>query len=142
MIALKKWTVIHFIKIDTQGTDFECLISAGEYLQNILSGVIEVPYTIDDALYQQSMDLNSAIRELERNNFVIARVVPNGGGECNLFFYKKDFGIENYLKLERDLHFSESVILKIDPGFTYRDLVRKLYEKSINRIRNILANSN
>lgn len=53
------------------------------------------------------------IEILDRIGFVLMRVVPNGGGECNAFFRNSCITIEEYFQIEADLNFEKAPTLKI-----------------------------
>lgn len=80
---------IDYIHIDAQGSDLDVLRSAGKYISNIQSGVLETCYSLEKSIYsEQRDDLNAVKSWLESNGFVIERVVPNDptGCECNVYF--------------------------------------------------------
>ena len=106
-------TKVDFIKIDTQGMDIEVLLSAGTELSNIFSCALEFPYSTETAIYSNENSLLEGIEILERIGFMLMRVVPNGGGECNAFFRNSCITIEEYFQIEADLNFEKAPTLKI-----------------------------
>lgn len=104
---------IEFIKIDAQGLDFEILKSAGNAVSKINALCVETAYQQSLALYTGELGLAKLLAWLDKHNFTVVRIVPNGGGEANVFAYRNEFGLENYLKLEHDLEFSKIECLKI-----------------------------
>jgi FkbM family methyltransferase len=109
-LKLKK---IDFLKIDTQGIDLEVLESAGRFINKINAVVLEFPYYKKSQLYKDEILLVDAINRLSELNFVPARVIPNGAGECNLFAFREGFGLEAYWDLENRLNLSLAPVLKI-----------------------------
>jgi hypothetical protein len=104
---------VDFIKIDTQGNDLEVFLSAGTFLEVISAAVLEFPYTDESAIYEKEINLVSALAELAKVNFYPVRIVPNGGGECNVFVRNGNFDIESYFSLEKFLDFENAPTLKI-----------------------------
>jgi hypothetical protein len=49
-----------------------------------MSCVLEVPYTKKFSIYQHESDLVETVNVMAINGFFPIRVVPNGGGECNV----------------------------------------------------------
>jgi FkbM family methyltransferase len=112
MIELKLHK-IDFLKIDTQGIDLEVLESAGRFINKINAVVLEFPYHKKTQLYKDEVLLLEAINALSNLNFVPVRIIPNGAGECNLFAFREDFGLEAYWELEKRLNLSSAPVLKI-----------------------------
>jgi len=104
---------IDFLKIDTQGTDLEVLTSAGKEISKIMSCVLEFPYFGKSAIYSNETDLLQGIEILKKYNFFPVRIVPNGAGECNVFFLNSLYTLEEYFRLESDLQFQNAPTLKI-----------------------------
>ncbi len=104
---------VDFIKIDTQGTDLEVLLSAGSDISKILSCALEFPFSTENAIYSNEKSLLDGIEILAALGFVLMRVVPNGGGECNAFFRNSCVTIEEYFQIEADLNFAKAPTLKI-----------------------------
>lgn len=123
-------TRVDFIKIDTQGTDLEVLLSAGMQISKILSCVLEFPYSTENAIYSNENSLLEGIEILDRHGFVVMRVVPNGGGECNVFFLNSRITIEEYFQIEAELDFGRAPTLKIgrhDPLINLNKSQKYLY---------------
>jgi FkbM family methyltransferase len=104
---------VDFIKIDTQGTDLEVLLSASAEISNILSCALEFPYSTENAIYSNEKSLLEGIEILGGLGFVLMRVVPNGGGECNAFFRNSSITLEEYFQIEAELNFEKAPTLKI-----------------------------
>ena len=104
---------VDFLKIDTQGTDLEVLLSAGKEIHKIKSCVLEFPYTKESAIYSNEKDIIEGIEILQKLNFIPVRIVPNGSGECNAFFRNSNFSIEEYFEMEEVLGFDRAPTLKI-----------------------------
>lgn len=113
---------VDFLKIDTQGTDLEVLMSAGRYLKRVKALVIECPYTNQSAIYTNETELRQAITILGDQGFVPVRIVPNGGGECNVFFMNSIWGIQEYFSIELDLGLEKAPTLKIGKHNPYVSL--------------------
>lgn len=91
---LDKWQPrsIKFIKIDAQGLDINVLDSLGPYLGITEAGMLEVPATNRNALYEgESHDLSSALRHLESLGFDPYAIKPNdhAANEYNIFFCRR-----------------------------------------------------
>tara|TARA_X000000368_G_scaffold164760_1_gene129943 strand:- start:651 stop:1415 length:765 start_codon:yes stop_codon:yes gene_type:complete len=115
---------IDFLKIDTQGLDLEVFLSAKNYINIINSAVLEFPYDSQSSLYDDETTLIEALEILEKKGFYPVRIVPNGGGECNLFIYNKNFGIDAYFKLEDLLDLKKAPTLKIKLENIYLDKIK------------------
>lgn len=113
---------IDFLKIDTQGSDLEVFLSAGDFLPKISSAVLEFPYTKDSSLYEEEPDIIQAIQRLSDVNFFPVRIVPNGAGECNLFVRNGSFSVESYFQLEKMLELEIAPTLKIGDYHPYQRL--------------------
>jgi FkbM family methyltransferase len=105
---------IDFIKIDTQGTDLQVLKSAGVHISKIMSCVLEFPYTSMGALYESETNLVEGLAEMNKLGFIPLRIVPNGGGECNVFFLNTEYSLQEYFVLEKELNFAKAPVLKLD----------------------------
>lgn len=105
---------IDFLKIDTQGSDFEVLESAGDRIDDIHAAVLEFPYRKDSALYSGEIEVAEALSRLSKLGFSPIRVVPNGAGECNVFVTNKNFSINSYFDLEKKLKLRSAPTLKIE----------------------------
>lgn len=114
---------ISFLKIDAQGEDFNTFLSSGNKSDIINSFVIEVAYEHELSLYENEEKYQAIIHKLFELNFIPVRVVPNGGGECNVFFYNKNFGLENYFDLERKYDFRNAPTLKLNNFSIYNSQV-------------------
>ena len=83
-------TVIDFLHIDAQGVDLEVLLSAGKYIKNIQSGVLETVIDTVKSIYvgQETNSLSNVQKELEAHGFTVNNVVSNDPTECeyNVFF--------------------------------------------------------
>jgi FkbM family methyltransferase len=106
---------IDFLKIDSQGMDLEVLESAGRRLRDIKAVVLEVPYSKETALYESETDLSFALDRVKLLGFTPVRLVPNGGGECNLFLRNNSFTVSDYFEMEKELGLEKAPTLKIGP---------------------------
>ena len=129
-----KITKVDFLKIDTQGTDLKVLLSAGKDIKKIMSCALEAPYSKKLSIYQNENDVVETINVLAREGFFPIRVVPNGGGECNVFFLNSQFSIDDYFQLETELEFNRAPCLKI--GKHLPMINSNFFEKLIYNIRN------
>lgn len=128
---------IDFLKIDTQGTDLEVLESAGRNIGHIKSLVMEVPYSAESALYESETHLTIALERLRSLGFSPVRLVPNGGGECNLFLRNENFSVSDYFQIEKELRLEKAPTLKIGPHAVEPRLA-KLIHKLAGRVYKIL----
>lgn len=64
-------------------------------------------------MYQNESDLVNTVNVMAINGFFPIRVVPNGGGECNVFFLNSEFSVDDYFQLENELEFNRAPCLKI-----------------------------
>jgi len=125
-------TNISFLKIDAQGEDLNVILSSGDRIGIINSFVIEVAYEDTLSLYENEEKYQETINKLFDSGFIPVRIVPNGGGECNIFFYNKNFGLEKYFELERKYDFRNAPTLKLNhfsvygSNVTMRDLLSGL----------------
>jgi hypothetical protein len=99
--------LIDFIKIDIQGMDMSALKSLGEFwLDRCQAGMLEASATNLNYLYEgDTLDLRSALNELEILGFSTYRVEPNDEGfrEYNIYFFKKELDLKSHLaKLDLD----------------------------------------
>lgn len=137
-IRVQKLERIDFIKIDAQGLDFKILKSAGDAISKINALCVEIAYQESLALYSDELGLAELVAWLDNHNFTVVRVIPNGGGEANVFAYRNEFGLENYLKMESDLEFSKIACLKIgDSRYSFIQILRRrfwFFERRVNRI--------
>jgi len=108
-----KIAVIDFLKIDTQGTDVDVLLSAGPEIKRIMACVLELPYSKDSAIYADEISLSQGIDTLKEYGFTPMRIVPNSYGECNVFFRSSICSITEYFQIEEDLHLGKAPTLKI-----------------------------
>lgn len=106
---------VDFLKIDTQGSDLSVLRSAGSEISKIMSVVVELPYSKAVQLYDGEEDVLEGIKILAGLGFSPVRLVPNGGGECNVFFLSQKYSIEEYFQMELELGFERAPVLKIGP---------------------------
>ena len=104
---------VDFLKIDTQGTDIDILMSAGKFIEYVKAVCVEVSYESSLSLYENELCLADAISILAKLGFVAAWVVPNGGGEVNIVAYNSRHGLLKYLDLEEALRLKEAPCLKI-----------------------------
>ncbi len=129
---------IDFLKIDTQGLDLDVLESAGQKITRIKAAVLEVPYSVETALYKSETDLSVALEKVKLLGFSPVRIVPNGGGECNLFLRHRSFSVADYFEMERELGFAQAPTLKIGPHNPY---AKKPWPvRSIYRVADALYN--
>ncbi|HIV70897.1 MAG TPA: FkbM family methyltransferase [Candidatus Aquabacterium excrementipullorum] len=100
---------IKFIKIDAQGLDIHVLESLGSFLAITEGGMLEVPATHRNALYEgEADDLHSALTYLSGKGFEVYAVKPNdhAANEYNIFFCRKGLDpvhLEDSLQL-RGIH--------------------------------------
>jgi FkbM family methyltransferase len=139
LMSDNKITKVDFLKIDTQGTDLEVFLSAGKDTKKIMSCVLEVPYTKKFSIYQHESDLVETVNVMAINGFFPIRVVPNGGGECNLFFLNSEFSVDDYFQLENELEFNRAPCLKI--GKHQPMINSNFFEKLIYALRRLCRKS-
>ena len=113
LILENKITKIDFLKIDTQGTDLDVLLSAGSEIKRIIACVLELPYTKESAIYADEKSLSQGIDILKEYGFTPMRIVPNSYGECNVFFRNSTCSSKEYFQIEEDLHLGKAPTLKI-----------------------------
>lgn len=132
---------VHFLKIDAQGLDLEVLRSARQCIDTIQSVVLEFPYDKKSALYKDESALIEGLLEANKLGFLPARVVPNGGGECNVFLYNEKHGLNNFLEIERQLKLFDAPTLKLN--YKYGKKIRKWIPHRIsikfNKARKIIG---
>jgi FkbM family methyltransferase len=95
---------VHFLKIDTQGTD---ILILNQFLKNctVHAGVIETDIGINDfkvRYLDTDNDINSLIKLLQEHNYKIVKLLPNNSkiDELNIFFSKsQEFFDEISVKL-------------------------------------------
>lgn len=118
---------IKFIKIDAQGLDIDVLDSLGPYLEITEAGMLEVPATSHNALYEgENHDLGSALSHLARYGFEPYAVKPNdhAANEYNIFFCKKGMTaveIESTLRL-RGIHLYDGKHYWHNPSNRWEDI--------------------
>ncbi|EOG9062967.1 FkbM family methyltransferase [Vibrio fluvialis] len=94
---------IKFIKIDAQGLDLQVLMSSGDYIDYIDSGMLEVSVTTSLGLYDGEIyDLRAALNWLDENGFEAYALKPNdpASNEFNLYFNRKGL---DYKVIESEL---------------------------------------
>ena len=109
------WDRVDFLKIDVQGTDLAVFLSAGTEMSKIVSCVLEFPYLSSSAIYSGEKNLTEGIEILSLYGFIPVRIVPNGAGECNVFFLNSNYSLEEYFQVEELLQFVKAPTLKIGP---------------------------
>ncbi|MDP9096816.1 MAG: FkbM family methyltransferase [Pseudomonadota bacterium] len=98
---------IRFVKIDVQGRDIQALRSFGRHLERVDGGMLEIPGTLANRLYEAEIfDLGTAIAEVRGMGFEVHAVKPNdpAGNEYNLFFHRRGSDwrhMEEHLGLRR-----------------------------------------
>lgn len=95
--------VVEFCKIDVQGLDLQVLESAGEYLDRIRAGVLEVPTVARARLYAEERDtLHTALDFLASHGFEVYALKPNDPAcnEMNVYFVRTG---EDFRALEAEL---------------------------------------
>jgi len=100
----KKINKIRFIKIDAQGVDLNVLESLGSYLEITDAGMLEVPGTLENNLYNgETADLKITLNTITRFGFRIYAIKPNdhAANEFNIFFCKENIC---WKKMEEDLN--------------------------------------
>ncbi|USH03261.1 FkbM family methyltransferase [Grimontia kaedaensis] len=88
---------VGFIKIDAQGLDLEVLISAGDFIEYIDSGMMEVSVDTQLGLYKnEKNDLMSILNWLKGHGFKAYKLKPNdhASNEFNLYFCKNGMDSE------------------------------------------------
>ena len=109
------------LKVDTQGSDLEVVESLGEYLSHTQIIIVEVPYSVKTGLYKSNVDLKVALSWFQEQGFLPVRIVPNGGGECNLIVINSAIlSIEEYFILEAELGLDTAPTIKIG---AHRDML-------------------
>lgn len=97
VITLKKFIEennikkIDYLHIDAQGQDLEVLMGLEEYIDIVRSGVVEMPSSHTNKLYEtQKYIVDDAIDFLRKHNFIITDIKANDpqGNEINIFFSK------------------------------------------------------
>jgi FkbM family methyltransferase len=106
---------IDFLKIDTQGTDLDVLESAGDKISAIKAVVMEFPYSADSALYESETHLRIALERVQSLGFSPVRIIPNGGGECNVFLRNTSLSLSDYFQIEDEMGLEKAPTLKIGP---------------------------
>lgn len=104
---------IDFLKIDTQGTDLGVLESAGSKISAIKALVLELPYSAESALYESETHLKTALELVQSLGFSPMRIIPNGGGECNLFLRNENLSFSEYFQIEEEMRLEKAPTLKI-----------------------------
>lgn len=104
---------IDFLKIDTQGTDLDVLESAGRKISAIKALVMELPYSAESALYESETHLKIALERVQSLGFSPMRIIPNGGGECNLFLRNVSLAFSDYFQIEEEMRLESAPTLKI-----------------------------
>lgn len=128
----------HFLKVDAQGVDLEVLQSAGAMRETIHSAVLEFPYDEKSALYDNEPSLLEALSLAKEWGFLPARIVPNGGGECNVFFYNQARGLDNYLRIEQRLNLFSAPCMKLD--LRYGKKIRPpVTEQAMQKLRELVS---
>jgi FkbM family methyltransferase len=133
------WERVDFIKIDTQGTDLEVLLSAKKEMNKIVACVLEFPYFNSSAIYDGEKSLIKGIEILGNFEFIPVRIVPNGAGECNVFFLNSNYSIEDYFEIEEMLQFHKAPTLKIGPHdpLINLGLTKRIKIRSIDKVKSI-----
>lgn len=134
---------IDFLKIDTQGTDLDVLESAGSKISAIKALVLEVPYSAESALYESETHLTVALERLRSLGFSPVRLVPNGGGECNLFLRNEGLSLGDYFQIEKELGLGKAPTLRIGLS-NPRDVkawLARLLRTILGRVYNFLQNN-
>jgi hypothetical protein len=133
---------IDFLKIDTQGTDLEVLESAGRKISAIKALGMELPYSAESALYESETHLKIALERVQSLGFSPMRIIPNGGGECNLFLRNENLGFSDYFQIEEEMRLESAPTLKIgvhDPALkpwlvrSIHNLAERVYKIMLNR---------
>lgn len=85
-------TMIDFIHIDAQGVDLDVLKSLGNYLHNVIEGVLETVKNKDKSIYisQNNNTYDNVESFLVSNGFQITNVQSNDPTDCeyNVYFRK------------------------------------------------------
>ena len=81
-------SAIHYLHVDTQGSDLIVLKGLGKLLKIVECGVVEVARTGKTKLYRNSPTRPEMVTFLHQNGFSILEVVPNDAlnAEQNVFF--------------------------------------------------------
>ena len=126
------WERVDFLKIDVQGTDLAVFLSAGTEMDKIVACVLEFPYLSSSAIYSEEKNLKEGIEILDLYGFIPVRIVPNGAGECNVFFLNSKYSLEEYFQVEELLHFDKAPTLNIGPHDPFINL--SLTKRFVSRI--------
>lgn len=91
-IKQNKIEEIDYLHVDTQGNDYNVLVSLGDQYHIVKEGVIEVPNRVK--LYKTKYSKEDYLRLLEKMNFEITKIENDGGDrgsdyEQNVFFKRK-----------------------------------------------------
>jgi len=124
---------IDFVKVDTQGNDLSIILSANKHLNLINSFAIECAYSVDSMLYESGSVLKDIFSFVKDSDFFIYRIVPNGAGECNVFCINKNYGMENYEDLEKNLKFYKAPCLKLENNFY--ELLKQRYFRYLSKLK-------
>lgn len=120
-LSLNGESEVPLLKVDTQGSDMEVVESLGEHLRRTQIIIVEVPYSVESGLYKSDTELKGALRWFQERGFLPVRIVPNGGGECNLIVMNSAvLSIQEYFTLEAELGLEVAPTIKIGP---HRDML-------------------
>lgn len=82
---------VDHLHVDVQGKDMEVMMSLGDKLTSVGSGVIEMPLSDDVKLYKdQKYTLVDGVKFLTKNGFRVHRIESNDVfcNEVNIFYYR------------------------------------------------------
>jgi FkbM family methyltransferase len=77
-------TAIDFLHIDAQGVDLDVLKSTGQYIRNVIAGVVETVKDEQKSIYigQKDNTLDNVSQFLSEHGFRITNVESNDGTQC------------------------------------------------------------
>jgi hypothetical protein len=106
--------------------------------------ILEVCYEERLLLYENERDASHIIPLLDRLGFSLVWLVPNGGGEAIMIAYNRDYGFENYIKVQNVLMLLKAPCLKLNPEPLVPmkiQIRRKLWfvERRLRQIQNIFT---
>ena len=86
---------IHFVKIDVEGHEVEVMEGFGKYLDGDFIDYIQFEY--GETFMDSRSFLRDAFRLLEKNNFSVAKLFPNGLEVRKYRRYMENFSYSNYV---------------------------------------------
>ena len=126
------------MKVDCQGFDLDVLESSKSKVSVIKSLVMEFPYDSKSSLYEQENSLHEGYMRAHELGFRLARVVPNGAGEANIFLYNHKISLLEYFQIEDKLELFNCPTLKLKSAYQPRSRVMKRLFTSLALLENKL----